>query len=125
MADYGLFVGWGNIVRGRELKGLEVFDEAIQFWTAHLKKGNIESFEPVFLTPHGGDLAGFVLIRGEAAKLDEIKRSDEYLALNTRAGQIVDNIGFVDCLLGAELQRQLAEFKTRTADILGTPVMAR
>ncbi len=125
MADYGLFIGWGSIVRGRELKGLEVFNEAIQFWAAQVKKGNVESFEPVLLTPHGGDLTGFVLIKGEAAKLDQIKRSDEYLALNTRAGQVVDNIGFVDCILGAELQRQLAEFQTRTADILGTPAMVR
>ena len=125
MADYGLFIGWGALVRGRELKGLEVFNEAIQFWADHVKKGNVESFEPVLMTPHGGDLAGFLLIKGDAAKLDQIKRSDEYLALNTRAGQVVDNLGFVDCLMGAKLQGQLAEFKTNTADILGSPVMAR
>ena len=29
----------------------------------------IESFEPVFLEPHGGDLTGFILIQGDAAKL--------------------------------------------------------
>ena len=69
MADYGLFIGWGALVRGRELKGLEVFNESIQFWADHQKKGNIESFEPVLLTPHGGDLAGFLLIKGEGTKL--------------------------------------------------------
>ena len=125
MADYGLFIGWGALVRGRELKGLEVFNESIQFWADHQKKGNIESFEPVLLTPHGGDLAGFLLIKGEGAKLDQIKRSDEYLALNTRAGQVVDDLGFVDCLLGAKLQEQMAEFKNKTADILGAHAMAR
>jgi hypothetical protein len=125
MADYGLFIGWGNLVRGREVKGLEVFNEAIQFWAGQLKSGNVESFEPVLLTPHGGELAGFLLIKGEAAKLDQIKRSDEYVSLNTRAGQVVENLGFVDCILGGELQRQLADFQTRTADILGTPAMAR
>jgi hypothetical protein len=124
MADYGLFIGWGNIVRGRELKGLEVFNEALQFWAGHLQKGNIESFEPVLLNPHGGELAGFLLIKGDAAKLDQIKRSDEYQAINTRALQVVDNLGFVDCMLGAQLQRQLAEFQSRTADIIGVPAMA-
>jgi hypothetical protein len=69
------------------LKGLEVFNEAIQFWAGQLMKGNVEGFEPGRLTPHGGELAGFLLIKGEAAKLDQIKRSDEYLALNTRAGR--------------------------------------
>ena len=28
----------------------------------------IESFEPVFLEPHGGDLTGFILVRGDAEK---------------------------------------------------------
>ena len=70
MADYGLFIGWGALVRGRELKGLEVFNESIQFWADHQKKGNIESFEPVLLTPHGGDLAGFLPPGRKAAGAD-------------------------------------------------------
>src|SRR5438552_18733434 len=118
MADYGLFVGWGALVRGRELKGLEVFNESIQFWADHQKKGNIESFEPVLLTPHGGDLAGFLLIKGEGAKLDQIKRSDEYLALNTRAGQVVDDLDFVDFILVAKPQDQMAELELKTVELL-------
>ena len=35
------------------------------------------------------------------------------------------HLGFVDCLLGAKLQEQMAEFKNKTADILGAHAMAR
>lgn len=32
MADTGLFTGWGAPVRGREEKGLEVFNEAVGYY---------------------------------------------------------------------------------------------
>jgi hypothetical protein len=32
MADAGLFIGWGPPVRGREEKGLEVFNEALGYY---------------------------------------------------------------------------------------------
>ena len=34
MAEAGLFIGWGQTVRGREAKGLGVFGDAVNFWTA-------------------------------------------------------------------------------------------
>jgi hypothetical protein len=32
MADEALFIGWGEVVRGRERKALEVFGESLQFY---------------------------------------------------------------------------------------------
>jgi hypothetical protein len=59
MAAAGLFVGWGAPITGREAKGLEVFNESVQYWGKLQQDGKIESFEVVLLTPHGGDLEGF------------------------------------------------------------------
>ena len=64
MADAGLFVGWSTPVRGREEKGLGVFEEALALDAKLQEEGAIESFEVVLLSPHGGGLAGFVLVRG-------------------------------------------------------------
>ena len=64
MADAGLFIGWGEVVRGRETEALEVFNETLAYYGRLQEEGAIESFEPVFLEPHGGDLSGFILIRG-------------------------------------------------------------
>jgi hypothetical protein len=32
MAEAGLFIGWGAPVRGREAKGLGVFNEGVEYW---------------------------------------------------------------------------------------------
>jgi hypothetical protein len=33
MADGGLLIGWGAPVRGREAKGLDLFNEALSYYT--------------------------------------------------------------------------------------------
>jgi hypothetical protein len=117
MATGALVIGWGPAVRGRELKALQVFNEAIQFYTRLQQQGTIESFEPVALEPHGGDLAGFLLIRGDREKLNAIRTSEEFLRLNNRAALIVDNFGVITAFIGEELQRQFADFGTQAAEL--------
>ncbi len=45
MADAGLFIGWGAPVRGREAKGLEVFNEALSYYARLQQEGVIESLK--------------------------------------------------------------------------------
>ena len=111
MAEAGLFIGWGGVARGREQEAVELFNEIIGYYKRLEKDGEIESFEPVFLEPHGGDLGGFILIRGEAEKLAAIRMSDEFTQFSIRAGLIVDNFGVVGADLAERLQRQM-EFYT-------------
>ena len=92
MADDALFIGWGDVVRGRESKSLDVFNESLQYYGQLQQDGKIESFDAWFLAPHGGDLAGFILLRGDRARLDEVQRSADFELLQTRAGMIVDRI---------------------------------
>lgn len=47
MADAGLFIGWGEVVRGRETEAVEHFDATIEYFTGLQADGAIESFEPV------------------------------------------------------------------------------
>src|SRR4029078_8765118 len=56
MSDDALFVGWGEVVRGRERKAVEVFNEAIEYYSKLQQEGKIDSVEPWFLATHGGDL---------------------------------------------------------------------
>ena len=64
MADAALFIGWGQVVRGREKRALQVFNESVGCSGRAPGDGKIEDFEVVILTPHGGDLQGFALLRG-------------------------------------------------------------
>jgi hypothetical protein len=116
MATSALVIGWGPAVRGREQKALQVFNEAIQYYTRLQQQGAIESFEPVALEPHGGDLQGFLLVRGDQEKLNALRSSDEFLRLNNRASLVVDNLGVFTAFIGEGLQRLFADFQTQASE---------
>jgi hypothetical protein len=104
MADFGLFVGFGYPVRGRERQAVKVFNEALEYYARLQQQGEIESFEPVFLEPHGGDLNGFTLIRGDRDKLASIRTSDEFARLSIRADLIVEGFGVIGAQLGEQIE---------------------
>ena len=108
MADAGLFIGFGNPVRGRESQAVELFNETLGWYARLQEESEIESFEPVFLEPHGGDLGGFILIRGDAERLSALRVSDEFNQYSIRADLCVENFGVVGADMGERLQRQMA-----------------
>ena len=110
MAGDALFLGWGQVVRGREQMALEVFQETIAYYNKLQEDGQIESFDTTLLAPHGGDLAGFVLMHGEQASLDAIRSSPEFLRIVTRAGAVVDNVGVVTAYTGEALGQLMGIF---------------
>jgi hypothetical protein len=119
MAGEALFLGWGPVVRGRELKALEVFQETLTYYGTLLQDGRIDSFEPVLMAPHGGDLAGFILLRGSRSSLDEIRSSDEFRRLVARAGAVVDDVGVIDAYTGDALGQQMATFRSVSEELGG------
>ncbi|HLM26093.1 MAG TPA: hypothetical protein VK304_03905 [Thermoleophilaceae bacterium] len=117
MADDALFLGWGEVVRGRETKAVEVFNEAMQYYGQLQQDGKIEGFEAYFLGPHGGDLGGFVLLHGDRATLDEIERSEEFERLQTRTAMIVERSGAVPAFTGNALARAMSHFEEAAGDL--------
>jgi hypothetical protein len=117
MAEMGLFIGWGAPVRGREAKGLEVFNEGVEYWGRLQQEGQIESFEVVLLYPHGGDLGGFALLRGSGDSIDKVRASDEFNRLVARAGLIVEGLGVVSAALGDSLGPQIERFQQAIAEL--------
>jgi len=93
MANNILFVGWNRAVPRREQKALELFARVMEYYTKLQADGKIESFEPVLLSAHGGDLNGFILLRGDAAKLDQVKREETFINLTVEAGYHLENVG--------------------------------
>jgi hypothetical protein len=111
MADYGLFIGWGTSVRGREAKALDSFNQAMEYYGRLQNEGRIESFEVGILEPHGGDLAGFALIRGERQKLSQLRVDPEFERLTTRAVLVVDGLGVIGASLGDGLGQLIATYQ--------------
>ena len=110
MSEAALFVGWGQTVRGREKRALDVFNDAVTYYGARVADGSIESFDPVLLDPHGGDLQGFFLIKGPAQGLATMRASEEFQRLHIRAGMIVDDLGIIDARVDDGVLTQLGHF---------------
>lgn len=103
MAEAGLFIGWGQVVRNREQRALEVFNESMEYYAGLEQGGQVESWEVVLLEPHGGDLAGFVLLRGTVDQMNALRADEEFQRRTTRADLIIDGLGIVGAFLGEGL----------------------
>jgi len=117
MSESGLFVGWGQTVRGREQRALDVFNDAVTYYGERLKDGSIESFEPVLLNPHGGDLQGFFLVKGSTEGLATMMASEEFQRLHVRAGMIVDNLGLIEAWVDDRVLTQLGYFSDAAGEL--------
>jgi hypothetical protein len=95
MADRVLFIGWNRAAVGREQEAMRLWQKAMEYYSKLQADGRIESFEPVILTAHGGDLNGFVILKGDAAKLSEIRREDSFIDLTIEAGYCLEGFGIV------------------------------
>jgi hypothetical protein len=117
MADSALFVGFGFAVRGRERQAMKVFNEASEYYSRLQQQGEIESFEPVLLEPHGGELGGFFLVRGDHDKLARVRGSEEFERQTLRAQLIAENIGVTGAVLGERLMSQMSAFGQQVEDL--------
>jgi hypothetical protein len=110
MASAGLFIGWGAPIAGREATGLEVFGEALAYYARLEGEGRIESSEVVLLEPHGGDLEGFILVRGSADQMNAVRADDEFRTINAQAGLVVQRLGTVDAVLGDSIETEMGRY---------------
>lgn len=110
MADAALFIGWGATAAGRERKSVELFGESLRFLSRLVEQGRVASVEPFFLEPHGGDLEGFFLVRGEQDELNRIRSEDDFQRLAVRAQVAVANFGVVGAITGERLNKHMGWF---------------
>jgi hypothetical protein len=108
MAKAALFVGWGALIPGREEAGGNVLAGAMQYLQRLQGEGRIDSFEAVALDPHGGDLAGFVLVKGDKDAIGELRMSDEFVRILVRVQRVHQSVGVVNAYTGAEMQSLFA-----------------
>jgi hypothetical protein len=108
MEKAALFVGWGALIPGREAAAGKVLHDAMEYLTRLQQEGRIDSFEAVALGPHGGDLAGFVLVRGDTAAIAEFRYSEEFIRISTQIQRVHQSVGAVDAFVGKEMGQYFA-----------------
>ncbi len=110
MADRVLFVGWNRPVVGREKQAMQLFPKSIEYYTKLKKEGKIEDFDPVLLGGHGGDLNGFILLKGSAQRLAEIREDGAFLDLLTEAEYCLEGFGVILGYIGEGLTDQFSRW---------------
>lgn len=121
MADAGLMVTWGENVHGREVRGLEVFGETLEFWGRMQAEGQIEGFEVALLSSSLPGLAGFIFVRGDDASLSAITSGDEHRRLVVKASMIVQDLRVTPALINEGLARGMAMYQE---EISSMPALA-
>jgi len=118
VAEYGLFIGWGPTRTGKEIASIKVFEEAVALTDRLKAAGEIESVEVVLLGSHGGDLAGFMLLRGDPEKLGRVSMAPEFLGLTMRAGVCLENVGVVHAFVDAGVMSMMGKWREAIADLI-------
>lgn len=104
MVKGALFVGWGVVIPGREEVAQKVLNEAMQYLLKLQQEKVLDSFDVVMLEPHGGDLAGFVLAKGDKDAIARLRVSEEFARIVARAQFVHSHVGVVGAHTGAEMQ---------------------
>jgi hypothetical protein len=110
MADQILFLGWNRSVTGREQQAMKMFEKSMEFFGKLQADGRIESFEPVLLSAHGGDLNGFTLLRGDADKLVKVRQDDTFINLIIEANYCLEDFGLITGFIGEGLTDLFARY---------------
>lgn len=107
MGSNVLLFGWNRSIAGREKVSAAHFDEFVKYLSGLQQGGAIQGFEIVFLDPHGGDLNGFFLIKGESSQLDKLVSTSEWTIHTTRASLHLEGSGAVRGATGDEVMNRM------------------
>jgi hypothetical protein len=106
MADRVVFISWGQVVRGREERAMENFNETIGLYGKMQQDGRMESFDVVLLNPSTG-MDGYLVLHGSADQLNALKESEDFQRQLASATLIVDDLKMVDGWTGAGIAKQM------------------
>ncbi len=108
--DAALFIRWGATPSGKERESVRLFGQSLKYLTGLVVGGRVFSVEPFFLEPHGGDLEGFFLVRGDREELNKIRYEDDFQRMAVRAQVVVENFGVIGAITGEALNKHMAWF---------------
>lgn len=117
MADRVLFIGWGENVRGREERGLEVFNEAMGMYGRMQQDGRIEKFDVCLLDPHGGGLRGYIGLYGTDEQLHAVEADPEFRRNIADATLIVDEVGVIHGRVNEGVADEVAMYQEAIAKV--------
>jgi hypothetical protein len=116
MADSVLMITWGSPVRGREERGLDVFNEALGLYGRLQQEGRIEGFDVALMQPNGL-MDGFIALRGSAEQLSALRQDEEFRRTTVAASLIVDDFRLIDGSTGEGIARDMELYREAVSQV--------
>ena len=110
MPDRAVFIGFGQPVRGREERAIEVFNDFVGMFGRMAADGRIGDMDVTLLDPHGGELGGFFLVHGSAEQCTALQMDEEFRRACIDANLIVDDFGVVPAATGAAVAEEMTMY---------------
>ena len=110
MPDRAVFIGFGQPVRGREERAIEVFNDFVGMFGRMSADGRIEDMDVTLLDPHGGELGGFFMVHGSAEQCTALQMDEEFRRACIDASLIVDHFGVVPAATGAAVAEEMTMY---------------
>jgi hypothetical protein len=111
MAEAALFIGWGDMVDGREKRALELFNKSLDYLRNRQEEGRIDRFDVAVLPRNDRDLRGFILVRGTAEQIDSLSDDAEFQQLFNDVQVVVDGVGFIEAFVDEALVRTMHQYQ--------------
>jgi hypothetical protein len=114
MATACLFIGWDRPRTGKDREAMGELPAVLAQLGKFREAGWFERSDLIGLTAHRSTLNAFILLQGDRAKLDELRRTDAFERFSMRLSQLFDGLGVVPGVTVEGLQKALQ----RNADLL-------
>lgn len=110
MADRAMVTTWGAVVRGREDRALENFNDVLGLYGRMQQEGRIEGFDVTLLLPNS-TIAGFIQLTGSAAQIAAVREDAEFQRLLTVGSLIVEDLCVIEGYVNEGVAKQTAQFQ--------------
>ena len=112
MADAGMMLTWDRVVPGRDIQAVELWEEMGLYLKRLHAEGRVNAHEFVMLGAHGGNLNGFLLIRGDGDSLARVRASTEFQHMIVRANKSLLSFAVLRAHFGEDVERLMRLYAT-------------
>ena len=100
MPEAGIWIAWGLPTQGREVRALDLLNEAKGYLEHLADDGQIERFDITILKPQTTELGGFLLVQGTQEQIDALRHDDDFGVWVDRLQLVAGRVGMVDAWVG-------------------------